>query len=320
MTYFRSRKIRATAVAAACLSVFGMSAKPLSDGRGDATPATAPNVTYTAFGTFGTTPISGSDLFRLAGQPFSISIVASEALVSKNHGAQWAVYSGLKMSGEVETALLPTPVTISNSSTNLALAFGNPSYDVFLLGTPVKIVGMTVTITANITMPKGTIANDHILPFTAPVSLSAANATVTYSDTTESTTLAIDSGTLSTAAKPAAAAARVVLHTAGAQAIAGHRDGTQSVRPISTGWVDLGAPEDVVALQFYASGVRDASEVRVQIAGMDVPVLFAGAAGHFPGLDQVSVQLPRSLAGIGDVEVVLKVNGQIASPVHIHIQ
>ena len=271
MTCFHSRKTRATAVAAACLSVFGMSAKPLADGRGAVTPETATNVTYTALGTFGIAPISGSDLFRLAGQPFSISIVASEALVSKNHGAQWAVYSGLKMSGEVQTALLPTPVPISNSSTNVALAFGNPSYDVFLLGTPVKIAGMTITITANITMPKGTIVNDHILPFTAPVSLSAANATVTYSDTTSSTTLAIDIGTLSAAVAPAATAARVVLHTAGAQVIAAHRDATQSVRPISTDLVDLGAPEDVMALQFSASGVRDASEVRVQIAGTDMP-------------------------------------------------
>jgi len=314
MTCFHSRKIRAMALAAAmcCLAT--------SQRLSGANPSAATNVTYTAFGTFGTTPIAGSDLFKLAGQPFSIGIVASEALVSKNHGAQWAVYSGLKMSGEVQTRLLPTPVTISNSSTNVALAFGNPSYDVFLLGTPVKIAGMTVTITANITMPKGTIVNDHILPFTAPVSLSAANATVTYADGTSSTTLAVVNGTLSTSVPPATTAAHLVLHTAGAQAITAHRDGTQSVRSISTELVDLGAPEDVVALQFYASGVRDASEVRVQIAGTDVPVLYAGAAGHFPGLDQVSVQLPRSLAGSGDVEVVLTVDGQTASPVHIRIQ
>ena len=309
MTRFHFRTIRALTLAAA-LSLVAASQ----------TLAAAPNVTYTATGTFGTTPIGGSDLFKLAGEPFSISVVANEALVSKNHGAQWAVYSGLKMTGTVQSGLLPTPVTIANSSTNLALAYGNPSYDVFLLGSPVKISGMTVTITANINMPEGTIGNDHILPFKAPVSLGPANATVTYSDGTATTTLAVANGTLSTSVPPAATtAAGVVLHAAGAQAITAHPDGTRSVRPAGAA-VDLGDPEDVVALQFYAAGLRDASEVRLQIGGVDVPVIYAGPAGQFPGLDQVSVQLPRSLAGRGDVEVVLTVDGHAASPVHIRIQ
>jgi hypothetical protein len=37
-------------------------------------------------------------------------------------------------------------------------------------------------------------------------------------------------------------------------------------------------------------------------------------------LDEVTVDLPRSLAGTGDVDVVLTADGQTASPVHIHIQ
>jgi uncharacterized protein (TIGR03437 family) len=77
---------------------------------------------------------------------------------------------------------------------------------------------------------------------------------------------------------------------------------------------------DRVMLQFYASGVRDASEVHVQIAGQDVPVLYAGASGHFPGLDEVTVEVPRSLTGFGDVDVAMTVDGQTASPVRIHIQ
>jgi uncharacterized protein (TIGR03437 family) len=84
--------------------------------------------------------------------------------------------------------------------------------------------------------------------------------------------------------------------------------------------VDPGASGDTVMLQFYASGVRDASEVHVQIAGQDVPVRYSGASGHFPGLDEVTVDLPRSLAGTGDVDVVLTADGQTASPVRIHIQ
>jgi uncharacterized protein (TIGR03437 family) len=66
--------------------------------------------------------------------------------------------------------------------------------------------------------------------------------------------------------------------------------------------------------------VSDASEVHVQIAGQEVPVRYFGASGQFPGLDEVSVELPRSLSGIGDADVVLTVDGETASPVRIHIQ
>ena len=89
---------------------------------------------------------------------------------------------------------------------------------------------------------------------------------------------------------------------------------------MQAGPVDLRESSDTVMLQFYASGVRDASEVHVQVAGQDVPVRYAGASGHFPGLDEVTVEVPRSLAGTGDVDVVLTADGQTARPVRIHIQ
>jgi uncharacterized protein (TIGR03437 family) len=38
------------------------------------------------------------------------------------------------------------------------------------------------------------------------------------------------------------------------------------------------------------------------------------------GLDQVNVQLPRSLAGRGDVDVVLTVDGKIAIMVRVNIK
>jgi hypothetical protein len=115
-------------------------------------------------------------------------------------------------------------------------------------------------------------------------------------------------------------AGSVLLHTDAVQVITAHADGTQSVRPIQAAPARFGSVIGQVMLQFYASGVRDASEVHVQIAGQDVPVRYAGAAGHFPGLDEVTVEVPRSLAGMGDVDVVLTADGQTASPVRIHIQ
>jgi len=282
------------------------------------TPA-APNVIYTASGTFSTPPISGADLFQLQGEPFSISVVANEATVSKNHGPQWAMYSDLKMTGTVQSRLLPTPTNISSNGTSIILAVGNPTQNIFMLGSPVRVIGITLTVKANIFMPKGTITNDHVLPFTAPVTLTPATATMTYSDGANTTTLGIN-GTLSAAVPGKTAGAAVMLHGDGAEAITAHADGTQSVRSIGTGPLDLGAPSDVVVLQFYASGVRDAADVHVRVGGEEVGVLYAGAAEHFSGLDQVSVQVPRSLAGRGEVDVLLTADGQTGSPVRLRIQ
>jgi hypothetical protein len=279
--------------------------------------AAAQNVTYTASGVFGGVK-SGADLFKLQGQPFSISVVASEAAVAKSHGPLWAAYNALKMTGTVQSGLLPTPVAISNSSTSIELATGNPSYDVFELYSPVKVIGLTLTISANIDLPKTAFTNDHILPF-ASVAL-PATATMSYSDTTNTTVLYLTGTLVAKVTAGATTNSDVVLHGEGARSITAHGDGTQSVRSIGAAPVDSGASADVVALEFYASGVRDGSAIEVRIGGQSVPVLYAGPAERFAGLDQISVQLPRSLAGSGDADVLLTVDGQSAEPVRIQIQ
>jgi len=278
---------------------------------------TAATVTYTASGTFGIAK-SGADLFQLQNQPFSISVVASESDVAKTHGAQWAGYNALKMTGTVQSGLLPTPVVISNTSTSIELAVGNPSYDVFVIYAPVKVVGITLTITAVLDLPKGTLTNDHILPFASAAIPSTA--TMSYSDGTNTSVLYLKGTLVGTASTTTTTKTAAVLHAAGARSITAHGDGTQSVRLIGAGPVELGASSDRVALAFYATGVRDGSEIKVRIGGQSVPVLYAGAAEHFAGLDQISVELPRSLAGMGDAEVMLMVDGQTAEPVHMQIQ
>jgi hypothetical protein len=158
-------------------------------------------------------------MFQLAGEPFSISVVANAASVPKTHGPQWAVYVGLKMTGTVHSRLLPTPVPIANDATSIALATGNPNLDIFKLGSPIRAASLTIHITADVAMPKGTIPNAHVHPFAAPVTMSAGNATMTYSDGTTATTLAMN-GTLN-ATIPAAARAGVNLLVGPAELEAG---------------------------------------------------------------------------------------------------
>jgi uncharacterized protein (TIGR03437 family) len=85
--------------------------------------------------------------------------------------------------------------------------------------------------------------------------------------------------------------------------------------------IDLGAATDVVVITLYGSGFRNnTSGVQVTIGGVDAPVLFAGAQGSFQGLDQANVQIPSSLRGRGEVNLVLTADGKTANTVTINVQ
>jgi uncharacterized protein (TIGR03437 family) len=226
------------------------------------------------------------------------------------------------MKGTVHSGLIgATPVNIASSAASIAQLVG-PDYDEFFTAFPVRVIGLNLTIQAQIVMPPGTLAKPLIHPFAA-VTLAPGNATVTYSNGTDTTTLAVQNGTLigklpngQTAGAPPA----IALHANGAQVVTTHGDGTQSARSMYAGPVALAASSDQVALKFYASGVRDASEVQVRIGGEEATVLYAGQSGYFQGLDEVTVLVPRSLAGRGEADVVLTADGQTAQAVRVRIQ
>ncbi len=88
------------------------------------------------------------------------------------------------------------------------------------------------------------------------------------------------------------------------------------------------APGDTVAVELYGTGLRHVSSlsaVSAQINGQNAPVLYAGAAGY-KGEDQVNVQIPQSLAGSGQVNLVLTVQDTVnnitatSNSVTLHIQ
>ncbi len=62
----------------------------------------------------------------------------------------------------------------------------------------------------------------------------------------------------------------------------------------------------------------DGSEV---IGGRNAPVIFLGAQGGFTGLDQMNVELPFfDFAGLGEVDLVLTVDGIVANTVRLWIK
>ncbi len=82
------------------------------------------------------------------------------------------------------------------------------------------------------------------------------------------------------------------------------------------------APGTSVYLLLYGTGIRGRSSldaVSATIDGLSNPVLFAGPQGDFPGLDQINLQLPNTLAGRGGVDLELSVDGVPANVVHLVI-
>jgi len=170
-------------------------------GLNGATPDAAPNITYTATGTFSSPQISGTDTLKLSGEPFIISIVASAGSAPVQHGSNWGIFSPFKMTGQVHSALVgTTPVNIASTAASILQGIG-PTFDNFEAAFPVRVVGISLTIQAKIVMPAGTIAKPYLHPFSA-VTLTPANAAVTYSDGTNATVLSINNGSL-TATIPA---------------------------------------------------------------------------------------------------------------------
>ena len=306
------RKTLAITIAVAAICCFAGSGKLLAQ--------TGNTITYTASGTFGS-PVSGADGLELSGEPFSVSIAVSASTPPfKSNKKNWAAFNKLKLTGTVHSGIEgPTAINIGSNESTIIQAIDPDVKDIFTMEAPVAVAEVKVTVKAVVVMPAGTLKDYLLYPFSA-VTLTPTNATLEYTNGTNSTVLAIGSGTL-TATLPAGGQkpSAVLLHSGGAQAITLHADGTQLVRSLGAP-VDLGMPEDTVTLKFYASGVRYASEVHVQIAGEEVPVRYAGPSGYFQGLDEVAVQVPRSLAGRGDADVILTADGETAGPVRIHIQ
>ena len=84
--------------------------------------------------------------------------------------------------------------------------------------------------------------------------------------------------------------------------------------------VDVG--QGAVYLSLYGTGIRGAalSDVHVLIGNTVVPVIYAGAQGTFPGLDQVNMKLPATLAGSGEVTVGVSVGTVSSNSVTIRIR
>ncbi len=87
--------------------------------------------------------------------------------------------------------------------------------------------------------------------------------------------------------------------------------------------IDLGPPGEQVFLALFGTGLRhrvSLAAVNTQIGGTSAEVLYAGPQVAFAGLDQINARLPRTLAGRGEVDVAVSVDGLAANVLKVSIK
>jgi uncharacterized protein (TIGR03437 family) len=85
----------------------------------------------------------------------------------------------------------------------------------------------------------------------------------------------------------------------------------------------LGAPVESMYLELFGTGIRGRSSlaaVSATIGGVNAPVEYAGPVDGMTGLDQVNLAVPPSLAGRGEVDILLTVDGKAANPVKVNFK
>jgi uncharacterized protein (TIGR03437 family) len=85
--------------------------------------------------------------------------------------------------------------------------------------------------------------------------------------------------------------------------------------------LNLKACQETV-LELWSTGLDevDPSTVQVTIGGTGATVLYAGPEGVYPGVDQVNVVIPQSLAGGGSVPIVVSAGGVTSNTVNVTLQ
>lgn len=242
------------------------------------------------------------------------------------------------VAGETLATVSAASYNGEQASESMAAAFGenlaNGTASATALPLPTTLVGTTVKVKD----AEGTERNaplffvspgqiNYLLP--AGTSAGVASITVRKGDVIAATgTLPVTSvapGLFSANASGAGVAAAVALRV--------RANGSQSIEALSrfdqesgrfVGLpLDLGPEGEQVFLILFGTGFRGRSAleaVTATIGDEEAEVLFASGLAGFAGLDQANVRLPRSLAGKGEVSVLLTADNRSTNAVTISVR
>mgnify|MGYP000867447663 CR=1 FL=1 len=286
------------------------------------------------------------DLNTLVSPDEGWNLQVASAINERGEIAGWGNYFGLRRAFLLRRVSAAPVASVSAASyfanaladESISAAFGVELATATQAGTtiplPTTLAGTTVRVRdsagaerlAPLFYVSPTQINYQIPPGTA---LGAAAITVTNG----TSTMSLGSTTIARVAPGLFAVDGTGKGLAAAQVLRIRADGSQSYEAIArfdaptNTWValpiDLGAATDQVFLILYGTGLRNRTALTaatVKVGGADAPVNYAGTQGGLVGLDQINALLPRTLAGRGEVDVVLSVDGLTANPVRVNIR
>jgi uncharacterized protein (TIGR03437 family) len=214
---------------------------------------------------------------------------------------------GTNLATGIEVASgLPLPTTLRGTSVRVRDSAGTERLAPLFFVAPTQI---------NYLMPQGT-----------------ATGTATVFVTSGANELSVNAVTIANVAPGIFTANSSGQGVAGGLALRVKADGSQVFEPLAmvgpsgqmiAAPIDLGPEGEQVFLLLFGTGFRGRgaqTAASATIGGVNAEVLFAGAQGILAGLDQANLRIPRSLAGRGEVEVVLTVEGKSANPVRIAVK
>jgi uncharacterized protein (TIGR03437 family) len=70
----------------------------------------------------------------------------------------------------------------------------------------------------------------------------------------------------------------------------------------------------------FGSGLGSAGSATATIGGVNATVAYAGSSGTYPGVDQYNILIPPTLAGKGQVDVIVTAAGLPSNTVNITLQ
>jgi uncharacterized protein (TIGR03437 family) len=231
------------------------------------------------------------------------SAAASSSAVAPNSLA--SVYGRNLAAGEAQASFQPLPTALGGVTLAVTDATGATRNAPLVYVSPSQI---------NFVVPEGTT------PGVATFAVTNASATQTFTTTVQSvapTLFSVNGTGTGVAAATAIAVQAAHPELQSAVAVFQCANSRCSSAPISLG-VDT-----AVYVSLYGTGIRNRSSlasVAVIINGISVPVLYAGPAPNYPGLDQVNFGLPLSLQGAGESSVTLSVDGQTSNTVTINVR
>lgn len=227
----------------------------------------------------------------------------------------------------------PTITTVENAASYAAGPVAPGSY-VILFGSNLAAQVGDTSVAVSITDAGGSQISGGIIYTSAaqvnifaPANLALGSGTVTLSNSSGiSAPFTIMIGNISPGLFTVDAAGTMPA----AQVVTTAADGSQIVQPVASCTASGCTLAPIVLIPgtpsyliLYGTGIRGAGNiaaVSVTIGGVPAAVEYAGPQGGYPGLDQVNALIPPSLAGQGQVSLLLSVFTTRANPVQLLFQ